>query len=110
MWDATRYAERVPKVPLKPGTKASEKKETSLKRRYPPLNGITASIPCIIVDMHGTILTWYLPKILSDSRQVSLFALPITAENLTPLECNVGGARKTASVAQYNPKRQQLAR
>jgi hypothetical protein len=99
----------VPKFPLKPGTKASEKKEASLRRRYPPLDGITASMPCIIVDMQGIILTWYLPGILTDSRLVNLFALPITAENLTTLECNVGGTRKAPSVAQYNAKRQQLA-
>jgi hypothetical protein len=75
-WDATRYADMLPKIPLKSGTKASDEKETSLRQRYPPLNKITASMPCIIVDMQGIILTWYLPGILTDVRQVSLFVLP----------------------------------
>jgi hypothetical protein len=73
-WDATRYAERLPKKPSRPGTKASKEKEASLKQRYPPLNGVTASIPCVVVDMQGIILTWYLPGILTDSRQAGLFS------------------------------------
>lgn len=72
-WDVTRYAERLPKKPLRPGTKASNEKEASLKRRYPPLNRVTASMPCIIVDMQGIIMAWYLPGILTDYRQVGLF-------------------------------------
>jgi hypothetical protein len=84
-WDATRYADMVPKNPQNSGTKASNKKEASLRQRYPPLKNITASMPCIIVDMHGVILTWYLPGILTDARQVSVFVVPIVAENLTPL-------------------------
>ncbi|KAF8486611.1 hypothetical protein F5888DRAFT_1582267, partial [Russula emetica] len=32
------------------------------------------SLPCIIVDMQGFILAWYLPAILSDFRQVGLFS------------------------------------
>jgi hypothetical protein len=74
-WDATRYAEMLPKNPSKPGTKAAIEKEASLRLRYPPLNEVTASTPCIIVDMHGIVLTWYLPGILSDSRKVGLFSL-----------------------------------
>jgi hypothetical protein len=65
----------LPKKPSKSGTKASHEKEASLRRRYPPLDGFTASLPCIIVDMQGIILAWYLPGILTDSRQVSLFTL-----------------------------------
>jgi hypothetical protein len=86
-WDATRYAEMLPKKPSKPGTKASDKKETSLKQRYPPLNGVTGSTPCIVVDMQGIILTWYLLGLLTDFRQVSLFTLsdrnrkPDTSQN-----------------------------
>jgi hypothetical protein len=73
-WDVTHYAERLLRKPSKLGTKASNKREASLKRRYPPLNGDTASMPCTIVDMQGIIMAWYLPGILTDSRQVSLFA------------------------------------
>ena len=65
----------LPKKPSKSGTKASNEKEASLRWRYPPLNGDTASLPCIIVDMQGIILAWYLSGILTDSRQVGLFAL-----------------------------------
>ena len=72
-WDITRYAEMLPKKPSRPGTKASNEKEASLKRRYPPLNGVTASMPGIVVDMQGIILVWYLPGILSDSRQAGSF-------------------------------------
>jgi hypothetical protein len=35
-----------------------------------------ASTPCIIIDMQGIILAWYLSEILTDSRQVSLVGQP----------------------------------
>ena|SRR5882757_690774 len=50
--------------------KTSQKREESLKKRFPPLIGVELSKPCVIVDAHGIILTWYLPRILMDSRQV----------------------------------------
>jgi hypothetical protein len=71
-WDITCYAEWLPKKSLQLGTKASHAKEVSLRQQYPLLNGVMASTPCIIVDMQGIILAWYLPGILTDSRQVSL--------------------------------------
>jgi hypothetical protein len=78
-WDITRYAENLPRKPKNSGTKAAQDAESSLRRRYPPRNKSAAddtmSRPCIIVDMHGTILAWYLPGILKDSRQVNSFAL-----------------------------------
>jgi hypothetical protein len=74
-WDATRYADKLPKKPLNSGTKASNDKENSLKEQHVPLNGVTASMPCIIVDMQGIILAWHLPGILTSSRQVGLFIL-----------------------------------
>jgi hypothetical protein len=64
----------LPKRLLTLETEASKKKEASLKRRYPPPEKVTASEPCIVVDFHGIILTWYLPGILTDSRQAGLFA------------------------------------
>jgi len=72
-WDATHYADRLPQNFSKLGTKASNKKEKSLQWRYPLLNKVTVSVPCIIPDRHGVILAWYLPGVLSDSRQVGLF-------------------------------------
>lgn len=53
------------------------KKETALRNQYPPLTGVSVSSPCIIVDMHGVILAWYLPGILDDSRRVGLFTLSV---------------------------------
>ena len=55
--------------------KAAKEKEGSLKEQYHPLEAVIASTLCIIVDMQGIILAWYLPGILSDSRQVGLFSL-----------------------------------
>jgi hypothetical protein len=72
-------------MPPKRGTKAANEREESLRRRYPPLNGVRALIPCVIVDVQGIIVTWYLPGILSNTRQVGLLVCPIAAENLTPL-------------------------
>jgi len=60
------------KNPPKPGTKASDDREAKLKRQYKPLDEATALAPCIVIDMQGVILVWYLPGILSDSRQVGL--------------------------------------
>ena len=71
-WDVTRYADKLPKKPLPRGSKGEQEKEASLKQQFVPLNGVTASIPCIIIDTQGIIMAWYLPKILSDSRQVGL--------------------------------------
>jgi len=76
LWDATHYADRLPKKPSKSGTKASNKREANMKHQYPPLNGVMVSKPCIIIDMQGIILAWYLLGILTDSRQVGLFTLP----------------------------------
>jgi hypothetical protein len=66
-WDATCYVEILLKNPLKPGTKVSNKKEASLRWQYPPLNEVVASSPCIIVDIQGIILAWYLLGILTNS-------------------------------------------
>src|SRR5260370_14011722 len=77
-WDATHYADMVPKKPSIRKTKAGNLKEDQLTARYPPLNPlkqIRGNKQCIIVDRHGIILTWYLPGILEDSRQVGLFFL-----------------------------------
>ena len=50
-----------------------------MRRRYPPQNESAADLPisrpCIIVDMQGIILAWYLPGILKDSRQVCTHSL-----------------------------------
>ena len=77
-WDITRYADKLPRRPANSGTKAAQATEASLRQQY-PLNDSAIkgpiSRPCIIVDMQGIILAWYLPGILKDSRQVRLFTL-----------------------------------
>ena len=86
-WDATCYADMLPKNPSNRETQTAKTKEARLKLRYPPLDRNMETTSCIIVDMHGIILTWYLPGILSDSRQVSLLLLsdisgvPDTSQN-----------------------------
>jgi hypothetical protein len=78
-WDAARYSERLPKKPEilegEKQTKSSKTREASLRSQYPPLNNVVISKPCIIHDMHGVVLAWYLPLVLNDSRQVSVFTL-----------------------------------
>jgi hypothetical protein len=78
-WDVTRYADKLRQTTVNSGTKAGQAAEASLRRRYPLLNGSVASAPisrpCIVVDMQGIILVWYLPRILKDSRKVSFSAL-----------------------------------
>jgi hypothetical protein len=96
-WDVTRYAERLPKKPLKSGTKASNEREELLRRRYPPPKGVIASMPCIIVDVHGIIMAWYLLGILSDSRQVGLFALSDRSKNLIPLRMQCWQCEKSCA-------------
>jgi hypothetical protein len=74
-WDVTRYRDRLPMQPKMSKSKTSLKREASLKKEFPPLNGVKASTPCIIIDKQGVIVTWYLPGILADSRKAGLFTL-----------------------------------
>ena len=67
-----RYADKLPKKPLTRGSDAAKAKEASLKQQFVPLDGVTISTPCVIIDSQGIIMAWYLPKILSDARQVGL--------------------------------------
>src|SRR5260370_8572627 len=91
-----RYAERLLKKPSKPGTKASDEREASLRRQYPPLNGVTASTPCIIVDMQGIILAWYLPGIMTNSRQAGLFSLSYRSKKPYPFQKSMFAPRGKA--------------
>ncbi|KAF8257003.1 hypothetical protein EI94DRAFT_1539140, partial [Lactarius quietus] len=85
-WDVTRYADKLLRKPVNSGTKDARTTETSLRKRYPLLNGSAAEVPisrpCIVVDMHGVILAWYLPGILRDSRQREMME---ATEKLHPL-------------------------
>jgi hypothetical protein len=78
-WDVTRYADKLPRKAANSGTPTALENEDRMKRQYPLRNDSAAELPisrpCIIVDMHGIILAWYLPGVLQDSRQVSLFTL-----------------------------------
>jgi hypothetical protein len=71
-WDITCYADKLPKKPLAQESDAAKVKEASLKQQFAPLDGVMASTPYIIIDAQGIIMAWYLPKILSDSRQMGL--------------------------------------
>ena len=69
--------DRLPKKIKNPGSQSSKCREKTLRRDYPlPDRVTTISTPCIIVDVQGIVLAWYLPGILTSSRQVSLSALP----------------------------------
>jgi hypothetical protein len=86
-WDAVRYAQKLPKRPLTPGTKAASDAENRIRQCYSPLKnlamaGIIKTEPCIVVDMDNVILTWYLPGILGSSRQANLFIYQILVPRL----------------------------
>ncbi|KAH9026115.1 hypothetical protein EDB85DRAFT_1893533 [Lactarius pseudohatsudake] len=85
-WDATRYVDKLPKKPARPGTAATKAQEAIMRRQYPPWNDSAANIPisrpCIVVDMQGVILAWYLPGILTDSRQSEMMT---ATQKLHPL-------------------------
>ena len=83
-WDITRYTDKLPQWPANSGMKATQATEASLRQWYPLNDSATKgpiSRPCIIVDMQGIILAWYLPGILKDSWKVSLFTFSITKSN-----------------------------
>lgn len=68
-WDVIRYSDRL----TARSTGRNVMKEEELSRRYPPLSAEPfpmVNAPCIIIDIHGVILGWYLPEVLSLSRQV----------------------------------------
>ncbi|KAF8262444.1 hypothetical protein EI94DRAFT_1704761 [Lactarius quietus] len=85
-WDAMHYVDRLPRKPANSRSKNVRDTVGSLRRRYLPLDSLAAEIPiskpCIIVDMQGVILAWYLPGILKDSRQREIMA---AMETLHPL-------------------------
>jgi len=96
-WDVTCYADNLPKTLLRPGTRASDEKEELLKKWYPSLEGVTASKPSIIVNMHGVIVAWYLPGILSNSRRVCSFSVSNHIENLTHLRMQCGKHKQSCA-------------
>ncbi|KAN0139580.1 hypothetical protein V8E53_002609 [Lactarius tabidus] len=57
-----------------------------MRNQYPPEETSAAEVPisspCIIVDMQGIILAWYLPGILKSSQQSEMMA---AMEKLHPL-------------------------
>ncbi|KAF8263633.1 hypothetical protein EI94DRAFT_1703844 [Lactarius quietus] len=84
--DAFLDCDRLPRKPANSRSKNAQDTEGSLRRQYPPLDSLAAKIPiskpCIIVDMQGVLLAWYLPRILKDSRQREMMA---ATETLHPL-------------------------
>jgi hypothetical protein len=78
--------DKLPKVPTNSGATAVQKSEDRIRNQYPPEETsaakVSISIPCIIVDIQGIILAWYLPRILKSSQQVDLSTFPNTKSNL----------------------------
>ena len=72
-WDTKCYLQKLPKTSFKEGSKVAVNSRASLRKQYPPLLADDVnSCPCIIVDMHGVILAWYLSGVLSKYQQVGL--------------------------------------
>lgn len=67
-WDADRYDDAIGIAP----TGRNRKVEDALERDWRKVDGHPRIVedPCIIVDMHGRILAWNLPKVLTERRQV----------------------------------------
>jgi hypothetical protein len=68
-WDAVRYDDR---LTIKE-TGRNEEREERHKNAYPPRYDLWDTVttkPSLVVDMHGVILAWYLPLVLSRDRQV----------------------------------------
>jgi hypothetical protein len=65
------------KGPTNSGTKAGQQSEDRMRNKYPPEENSAAEVPisspCIIVDMQGIILAWYLPGILNRSAGRSIY-------------------------------------
>lgn len=76
-WDAERYGEKL----TANQTGRNENVEARLQKWFPPAKLGPTGKPAIVVDMHGRIICWYLPKILPSKIQVSglytVYALPI---------------------------------
>lgn len=67
-WDIDRYSMRLPKVQTPPKIPTTLQ---GLKHKYPPITPtILLSRPSVILDMHGRIIAWYLPGLLSQEWQV----------------------------------------
>jgi len=67
-WDIARYSQRLPKVQRGSGMQATIEGQWD---RYPPFHPqVLLTDPAIVVDMHGRIIAWYLPDVLTRERQV----------------------------------------
>lgn len=67
--DIDRYCHKLPKTESLSSVKTTLKK---MAKRYPPRDPpIVLSQPCVIIDRHDRIIAWYLPNIITLSRQVS---------------------------------------
>ena len=74
-WDFDRYSDSA-----KPSCTRTKEADSSFKVSadtcHVPLSLGEITEPATLVDVHGRILVWYLPGILTDRRVVSLFQLP----------------------------------
>lgn len=75
-WDAEHYADQL--LPTERGS--SETRESAWRRAFPPPKNIqlesglkSVENPMTVIDIHGRVLVWYLPKALSPDRQEKFF-------------------------------------
>lgn len=63
-WDCVRFA----------SASKSSSETDAFRTRFPPVSSpaILYQDPLVVQDAHGRILLWYLPDVLSKSRQVSI--------------------------------------
>ena len=97
-WDVTHYVDKLPKKSLPQGSDLAKAKEASMKKQFILLDGFTASTPCIIIDLQGIIMAWYLPNILSSARQVGLLSSNCIKRPNTPQSAMLVARQKLCSL------------
>jgi hypothetical protein len=75
-WDVERLADHV-RTRRAAGLEPREElmMEENLRIFFPQAEPKLSSEPSTVIDMHGNILVWYLPRILGSGRIVSLIVL-----------------------------------
>ena len=76
-WDIERLLDRIKLTRVQVGSAVDEglAMEKGLSDYFPQAKTARFSEPCVIVDVHGCIMVWYLPGILRTSMTVSVLLL-----------------------------------
>lgn len=74
-WDADRYATMVTPKQSGQNMKTEERLLSVYRADHP---GMYLNQPAVIADVHGAILSWYLPKSLSPTRQVTKICIVLS--------------------------------